>query len=461
MLLSLVAPGVLSVLLIVALGIIPGIKAIVLSAVALLVSTLLLKVYLTIKLPPISKGSVAFFHPFANGGGGGERVLWCAVAALQKGSPGTQIVVYSGDGLSVAELLQNAVSKFNIAVTDSLRIIPLRQRQLLLPEAYPRFTLLGQAQGAVRLAYEALSKHTPEVFVETTGWAFAYPLVWLAGCRVASYTHYPTVSTNMLQRVIARTAAFNNDAQVAGSLAKSLLKTVYYYIVAALYGAAGGFSQVAMVNSSWTAGHIAQLWWRWQPPTIVYPPCDTKSLQDLPLDRKLKRLYLVSVAQFRPEKDHALQLRAYAYARQAAVGRSSPSELKLIGSCRDERDQQRINGLRALCQQLGIQDHVEFIVNADFLEVKQLLGGAVGGLHTMLDEHFGISIVEYMAAGVIPIANDSGGPRADIIQDEPMQGRLQPVGYLCSTLQEYADAITDVLCMQQTERLKVAAAARK
>ena len=48
-------------------------------------------------------------------------------------------------------------------------------------------------------------------------------------------------------------------------------------------------------------------------------------LQDLPLDRKLKRLYLVSVAQFRPEKDHALQLHAYAYARQAAVGRSSPS----------------------------------------------------------------------------------------------------------------------------------------
>ena len=38
-------------------------------------------------------------------------------------------------------------------------------------------------------------------------------------------------------------------------------------------------------------------------------------------------------------------------------------------------------------------------MNADFMEVKQLLGGAVGGLHTMLDEHFGISIVEYMAAG--------------------------------------------------------------
>ena len=36
--------------------------------------------------------------------------------------------------------------------------------------------------------------------------------------------------------------------QVAGSLAKSLLKTVYYYIVAALYGAAGGFSQVGIAG---------------------------------------------------------------------------------------------------------------------------------------------------------------------------------------------------------------------
>ena len=47
--------------------------------------------------------------------------------------------------------------------------------------------------------------------------------------------------------------------------------------------------QVAMVNSSWTAGHIAQLWWRWQPPTIVYPPCDTKSLQ-VSLPTSLSRL---------------------------------------------------------------------------------------------------------------------------------------------------------------------------
>lgn len=32
-----------------------------------------------------------------------------------------------------------------------------------------------------------------------------------------------------------------------------------------------------------------------------------------------------------------------------------------------------------------------------------LLAGAVAGIHSMTDEHFGISVVEYMAAGAIPI----------------------------------------------------------
>lgn len=77
-------------------------------------------------------------------------------------------------------------------------------------------------------------------------------------------------------------------------------------------------ADVVMVNSSWTAGHVQQLWWRWRAPCLVFPPCDTSDLQRLPLDRRLKHLFLVSVAQFRPEKNHRLQLEAYALARQWA-----------------------------------------------------------------------------------------------------------------------------------------------
>ena len=52
-----------------------------------------------------------------------------------------------------------------------------------------------------------------------------------------------------------------------------------------------------------------------------------------------------------------------------------------------------------LAEDLGLAQSVDFCINASYAEVQQLLGGAVAGLHTMLDEHFGISVVEYMAAG--------------------------------------------------------------
>ncbi len=42
---------------------------------------------------------------------------------------------------------------------------------------------------------------------------------------------------------------------------------------------------------------------------------------------------------------------------------------------------------------------MEFCVNVPFADLLRLLSDAVAGLHTMVDEHFGISVVEYMAAG--------------------------------------------------------------
>lgn len=78
-----------------------------------------------------------------------------------------------------------------------------------------------------------------QVFIDTTGWAFTYPLAQLAGCRVASYTHYPTVSTNMLSRVWSQQAMYNNDDSIRNSTIKSLIKVLYYQLFALVYGLAG------------------------------------------------------------------------------------------------------------------------------------------------------------------------------------------------------------------------------
>ncbi len=56
--------------------------------------------------------SIAFFHPYCNSGGGGERVLWLAISSLLSSAllkERIKIVVYSGDsGISANEIIANA-----------------------------------------------------------------------------------------------------------------------------------------------------------------------------------------------------------------------------------------------------------------------------------------------------------------------------------------------------------------
>lgn len=59
----------------------------------------------------------------------------------------------------------------------------------------------------------------------------------------------------------------------------------------------------------------------------------------------------------------------------------------------------------------------------------------------------------------MPIAHNSGGPKLDILATRG-EG-MEVVGYLCENDGEYAAAIAQVLSMEQGERLKVAAAARR
>lgn len=82
-------------------------------------------------------------------------------------------------------------------------------------KTWPRFTIIGQSLGSMVLAWEALSKLTPLVFVDTSGYAFTYVLARAAGSLVVCYTHYPTISTDMLERVRNRTSLYNNDARIS------------------------------------------------------------------------------------------------------------------------------------------------------------------------------------------------------------------------------------------------------
>jgi alpha-1,2-mannosyltransferase len=44
------------------------------------------------------------------------------------------------------------------------------------------------------------------------------------------------------------------------------------------------------------------------------------------------------------------------------------------------------------------QEYVEFVVNEPYTRILELLGEASIGVNTMVDEHFGINVVEFMVS---------------------------------------------------------------
>ena len=85
------------------------------------------------------------------------------------------------------------------------------RRSWVEAEKYPYFTMLGQSFGSLVLATEALLSFVPSIYVDTMGYAFTMPLFkYLGGSSVGCYVHYPTISTDMLERVGRRKAMYNN-----------------------------------------------------------------------------------------------------------------------------------------------------------------------------------------------------------------------------------------------------------
>ena len=256
---------------------------------------------------------------------------------------------------------------------------------------------------------------------------------------------------DMLSLVWERRPTYNNNVQISTNLIMTYIKLFYYTAFAILYGLVGSLSDLTMVNSTWTKDHISRLWKFAGHIHIVYPPVDTKSLCKLSLVEREDMI--LSIGQFRPEKDHVLQLKAFQLLLEKNDGEMKERNVKLvlIGSCRGEDDEERVDNLLKLTRELGIQEYVEFVLNQPYPVLKDYLSRASVGIHTMWNEHFGIGVVEMMAAGLVTVAHNSGGPKSDIIErpwdlrDFADRGGKRPTGCLASTPDEYAEAIYEVI----------------
>ena len=416
-------------------------------------------------LPPAQEPTViGFFHPFSHAGGGGERVLWAAIRATQLADPTAICAVYTGDHNIDRDMVVSTVkNKFAIELRKAtLHLVYLTKRDWVLASSWPHFTLLGQSLGSLLLAWDALGMWVPDVFIDTMGYAFAVAMCKILFPHVptGAYVHYPTISTDMLDSLQDKSGVQGVNSG-AGAGVKGMFKKQYWHLFARLYGWVGRHIDVVMCNSTWTRDHVAAIWKRKSPPTVVYPPCPVQELeQNIKVSQEIesKREHMILyIAQFRPEKNHSLILRAFAkYLHQ--IPENEYPRLVLIGSVRTNHpDERHVYNLRLEARELKINSATTFVCDASFSQIQEYLQKASIGVNGMWNEHFGIGVVEYLAAGLIPVVHDSGGPKLDIVI--PHDG--QRTGFHAETDEQFADAFRQVRAMTPEDRVAMRLRARE
>ncbi|UKZ73375.1 hypothetical protein TrVFT333_001021 [Trichoderma virens FT-333] len=337
-------------------------------------------------------GVVGFFHPFCNAGGGGERVLWAAI------------------------LLNRIKTRFNIQLhAPTVQFLDLSKTRWVLASKWPVFTLLGQSLGSIVLAWDAFSLLVPDVFIDTMGYAFAlsFSKLLFRSVPTGAYVHYPTISTDMLESLDPTSAVGSQGVNAGrGTGAKGAVKRAYWHLFALLYSIVGSSIDVVMTNSTWTQGHVKSL--------------EFEKEVDVSAESEKKREpILIYIAQFRPEKNHPLVLQSFADFVKTKTEAAEKARLVLIGSVRDDSDSKRVYKLRLMANELSIKDRVQFHINASWSDILEWSRKASVGVNGMWNEHFGIGVVEYQAAGLISVVHDSGGPKLDIVT-EASTDQLQP-----------------------------------
>lgn len=238
----------------------------------------------------------------------------------------------------------------------------------------------------------------------------------------------------MIQRVRERRPTYNNSQRITEYVSVSRLKLVYYKVLMNAYRLMGRCVEIAMCNSTWTMNHISNIWDG--NVRVVYPPCDVEPFLKLKMSKD-QEFRVISIGQFRPEKDHFLQIESIKTLLNAHP-ELSKLKLLILGSCRNRQDEELVASLRSRVAEYDLQNNVEFHINIKFPALLNLLETSHIGVHTMWNEHFGIGVIEMMAAGLVVIAHNSGGPREDIIQ-------IGRNGFLATTPSEYASLINSVL----------------
>jgi alpha-1,2-mannosyltransferase len=274
---------------------------------------------------------------------------------------------------------------FEIIFKTYGRRLPIKNVRYLFPF---KINYLGIYQRLLTFAFRYSYFDDADIIINTNGDNLPYNVPYRIVCML--YVHFPIS--------LLTSQGFSNTKYNRSKLWKTYYKP-YQLMAKALIKRALARSNVILANSVFTKNALAMAYPGIKA-NVLYPPVDIDRFSAA-YHSKSREAKVLIISRFSPEK----QLDKIISLAQIVDNNIT---FQLIGLL-SPANRQYFNSIRERIKHHGLQHRIILTPNATNEELIQAMSLCSTYLHTMEGEHFGISIIEAMAAGLTPIVPSYGG----------------------------------------------------
>jgi len=137
---------------------------------------------------------------------------------------------------------------------------------------------------------------------------------------------------------------------------------------------------------------------------ILYPPVDVETFQEIALKSNQRDDMVLVISRIAPDKQIENAIEVARIMRGRGIGK-----IMTIAGNLHYYDHQYYQQMKNMIADYDLSDYVSLQTNISFSRLIQLVQLAKVYFHPRIDEHFGISIVEAMASGLVPVVSNIGG----------------------------------------------------
>jgi len=284
-----------------------------------------------------------------------------------------------------------------------------------------------------------------DLTINTHGDMLPYFLPSFSKRNAITYCHFP----------LAKYLIDSKDPEYARFLSRTILSTMsprrknssqkYFELARSAYVHMLKKSTV-LTNSEFSRGVILKAFGI--DSIVLSPPVDVDFFRNLSLlsssSDNRKDIILV-IARFHPTKKIENAIRLAKLLKERGIG----SGMKIVGNLPPGRPGYYFY-LRQMVDKYDLKDYIKFEINVRFSKLLKLMQESKVYLHPLIGEPFGISTVEAMSSGLIPVVTDVGG-----------HTEFVPSKYQFHTFGQGVEAVSLALMATNSERILISNSVKK